>query len=273
MGGHSKIFEAIMAMASENFDWNKTKQLSIFQLILAFAIPGAVAYTGFRVVLPRLVESGTPTMIAWPVIASVMLLALVCVAIFFLHSEARQLNISLTSRMCLKPLALKQWVIYLSIIIVGLILTAAATKLVTPFMNLTGITIPGYMPFFLDPSINPAETDPAVLSPGLPLQGQFILLPLVAVTLLLNILAEELYFRAWLLPKMSTYGSMGWVINGTLFALYHIYQFWLFPLIIVMSLLMAFVIYQSKSIWPALAAHLIGNFLVTILGILMLILG
>lgn len=61
-------------MASENFDWNETKQLSILQLILAFAIPSAVAYTGFRVVLPMLVESGTPTMIAWPVIASIMLL-------------------------------------------------------------------------------------------------------------------------------------------------------------------------------------------------------
>lgn len=74
MGGPSKIFEEIMAMASENFDWNETKQLSILQLILAFAIPSAVAYTGFRVVLPMLVESGTPTMIAWPVIASIMLL-------------------------------------------------------------------------------------------------------------------------------------------------------------------------------------------------------
>lgn len=260
-------------MTSRNFDWTKTKQLSVIQLILAFAIPSAIAYVGFRVVLPMLVESGTPTMIAWPSIASAMLLALVIFSFIFLRTEAKQLNISLASRMCLKNLPAKQWIIYLIIIVVGLIIAIAATQLVVPFMNITGITIPDYMPFFLNPAINPAEVDPSVLSPGFPLKGQFILLPLIAITLLLNILAEELYFRAWLLPKMSKYGNISWVINGTLFALYHSYQFWLLPTILVASLLMAFVIYKSKSIWPALAAHLVGNFLFTILGILMLVMG
>jgi membrane protease YdiL (CAAX protease family) len=260
-------------MISRNFDWNKTKQLSAVQLILAFAIPSAIAYVGFRVVLPMLVENGTPAIIAWPSIASAMLLVLVIMAFVFLRSEARQLNISLASRMCLKRLSVKQWTTYLVIIAIGLIIAVAATQLVVPFMNVTGITIPSYMPFFLNPAINPAEVDPAVLSPGFPLKGQFILIPLMAITILLNILAEELYFRAWLLPKMSKYGKISWVINGTLFALYHSYQFWLLPTILVASLLMAFVIYKSKSIWPALVAHFVGNFLFTILGILMLVLG
>jgi len=42
-------------MTSSNFDWNKAKQLPAVQLILAFAIPSAIAYVGFRVVLPMLV--------------------------------------------------------------------------------------------------------------------------------------------------------------------------------------------------------------------------
>lgn len=95
----------------------------------------------------------------------------------------------------------------------------------------------------------------------------------MAITILLNILAEELYFRAWLLPKMSKYGNISWVINGTLFALYHSYQLWLLPTILVASLLMAFIIFKSKSIWLTLAAHFVGNFLFTILGILMLVMG
>ena len=148
-----------------------------------------------------------------------------------------------------------------------------AVQLVEPFMKATGLTIPDYMPFFLNPLINPAEADQSVLSPGLPLKGQFVLIPLMAITLLLNIMAEEFYFRAWILPKLSRYGSISWVITGVLFALYHSFQLWLLPTILVGSLIFAFVIYKSKSIWPALVGHLVGNFLFTILGVLILILG
>ena len=172
----------------------------------------------------------------------------------------------------LKKLSIKQWLGYIIILIIGFAFATIAIKLVEPFMKITGLTIPDYMPFFLNPTINPANADPSALSPGLPLKGQFILIPLLGITLLLNIMAEELYFRAWILPKLSQYGNIGWIINAVLFAFYHSFQLWLLPVILVGSLIWTFVIYKSKSIWPALAGHLVGNFLFTILGILMLIL-
>jgi len=260
-------------MTSNNFNWEKTKQLSVIQLLLAFALPSVFAFVGFRLVLPMLVKSGTPVLIAWPSVASVMLLVLVIVAFILLRSEAKQLNIPVTSRMCLKKLSIKQWLSYIAILIIGFVFAAISVQLVEPLMKVTGLTIPDYMPFFLNPTINPADVDPSVLSPGLPIKGQFVLIPLMTIALLLNIMAEELYFRAWILPKLSKYGRIGWVINAVLFAFYHSFQLWLFPTILVGSLIWAFVIYKSKSIWPALVGHLVGNFLLTILGILMLILG
>jgi membrane protease YdiL (CAAX protease family) len=59
---------------------------------------------------------------------------------------------------------------------------------------------------------------------------------------------------------MTVYGGKSWVINATLFAFYHSFQLWLLPTILVGSLVWAFVIYTSKSIWPALAGHFVGNF-------------
>jgi len=138
-------------------------------------------------------------------------------------------------------------------------------------MNAVRLSIPGYMPFFLNPAINPTAVDMSILSPGLPLHANYALLPLIGITLLLNILAEELYFRAWMLPKLSQFGVWGWVMNGIFFALYHTFQIWLLPILLVGSLFFAFVFYRSKSIWPSLVAHLIGNFLFSILAILMLI--
>jgi len=111
----------------------------------------------------------------------------------------------------------------------------------------------------------------SIISPGLPLHHSYGVLLLMGITLILNILTEEFYFRAWMLPKLSRYGSWGWIMNGILFALYHTFQIWLLPTLLVASLFFAFIFYKSKSIWPPFVAHLIGNFLLQILGILMLI--
>jgi len=249
-----------------SFNWNETKSFSTFQLIAVFAIPSLLGYLSFHIVLPLLVEHDLPILIAWSCIASVMLLFLVIIALIFLKREAKQLNISLASRMCLKRLSFKEWAASLAIIMFGLFIAAMATNLIVPFMHITGLEVPKYMPFFLDPS----QENP---SSNFPHKGQYIVLVLMGTTLILNILAEELYFRAWILPKLSKYGKMSWVINGTMFALYHIFQFWLFPTLLVGSLLWAFILFHTKSILPALVGHFVGNFLFSILMLSMLVFG
>jgi membrane protease YdiL (CAAX protease family) len=258
-------------MNTNTFDWGKTHQLSVIQLLLAVFIPSGVAFMGFHIVLPALVNNGIPILIAWPSIASVMLFGFVIVAFFLLRNEAKAMGISLGARMCLKKLSPKEWGIYLGIAVIGLIIISGIQGIIPFILKAVGFTIPNYMPFFLNPGINAANTEMTVLSPGLPLQGQYGLLPLLGIALLLNILTEELYFRAWILPKLSRYGAWSWVLNGTLFALYHTFQIWLLPILLVASLLFAFICYRSKSILPPLVAHLIGNFLLSIIGILMLI--
>ena len=260
-------------MKTNTFDWDKTSQMSVVQFMLAIFIPSGVAFIGFRIILPALVANGTPILIAWPSVASLMLLGLVVAAILLLNKEAKTMGISLWTRMCMKKLSCKEWGLYIAIVIVGLVATFAAQGMVIPFMNAFKLSVPDYMPFFLDPAIEPTATDESILSPGFPLQGSYGLLPLIGITLLLNILTEELYFRAWMLPKLSRYGAWGWVMNGIFFALYHAFQIWLLPTLLVGSLFFAFIFYRSKSIWPPFAAHLIGNFLLTILGLLMLIAG
>ncbi|MBI9050890.1 MAG: CPBP family intramembrane metalloprotease [Anaerolineaceae bacterium] len=258
-------------MQTNTFEWQKTPQLSIFQFLLATFIPSGIGLIGFHFVLPAMVKNGTPVLIAWPAIASVMLFGFVVVAIYMLRREAKTMGISLWTRMCLKPLSLKEWGIYLGIAVVGLAAISGIQTLIPGMLKAIGYTIPAYMPFFLNPAIDATTASMDVVSPGLPLQGAYPVLLLFVVALLLNILTEELYFRAWMLPKLSHYGNRSWVINGLLFALYHVFQLWLFPVLLVSSLLFAFIFYRTKSIWLPMTAHLIGNFLLSILGILFLI--
>jgi len=79
------------------------------QIILAFLIPSSIAFTGFRVIFPVLVEGGIPPMIAWPAIAEIMLFGFVILAIILLNKEAKALNISFKARSCVQLVCLKQW--------------------------------------------------------------------------------------------------------------------------------------------------------------------
>ncbi len=259
-------------MSASTFEWKKAPQLSAVQFLLATFVPSGVAFIGFHVVVPTLARNGLPVLVAWSAVACVMLMAFSVVAIVLLRREAKQLGISLWSRMCLTNPRWRLWLIAGGIAVGSIVLSMIAGLLVGPMTRAVGFEIPDYMPFFLNPEIDPMKTDMAALSPGFPLQGRFILLLLVGVTLFFNILTEELYFRAWMLPKLSRYGSWAWVINGVLFALYHTFQLWLLPLLLVGSLGFALVCHISRSIWPAAAAHLIFNIL-TLALMLMLILG
>ena len=187
--------------------------------------------------------------------------------------EAKAVNITIKKRLLIKKIGIKQWIICLGIMIVGLVLSVMVSPIVDFFKALPGLSIPDYMPFWLNPSIDPMNTDMDILSPDYPLKGNYVVLVIMSIALLLNILAEEIYFRGWLLPKMQILGKWSWVVNGSLFALYHTFQFWLFPMIIVVSLATTFTVYLSKSILPAFVTHFVANFLLGILGILFLVIG
>ena len=254
-------------MLNSSFEWAKTKQFSFSQILLAFAIPSAIAFIGFRSVLPMIHAKGIPAILAWPAVASTMLFLFVIAAVILLKKDAAVLQISLKERMCLKPLSLKQWGAYLGILILGFIVTLLFSKLSIYMTEIPFLSVPDYFPFFLNPGIDPMTANPAILAPGVTLKGAYWLLPLIGLTLTLNILTEELYFRAWLQPKMNNYGAWSWVLNGFMFACYHTYQIWLFPQILPISLVMAFVVYKSKSIWPAIAIHMVVNTM-TVVGLM-----
>lgn len=258
-------------MTTRTFEWESSRQLSIVGLLLAFILPSAFAFFAFRVVLRLWVENDGAPIIAYLVVAAVALLVLTVLGVVLLRSEARQLGISFWARACFKKLSRREWLLYLGILLVGGLATVSLSGVLPAFMDALGLSVPDYYPFFLDPTIDAANTDMAVLSPGFDLRGAWGVLPLMAVVLTFNILAEELYFRAWVLPKLSKYGNWGWIANGTLFALYHTFQLWFLPILLPASLLIAFVVYRSKSVLPAFAFHFVGNFLLTMAGVVVLV--
>jgi membrane protease YdiL (CAAX protease family) len=258
---------------NSTFNWKRLKQLNFLETILAFLLPSGFAFFGFRVILPWSVNNGYPKILMWGIIASIMLSIFVVVGMILIKHEATKNNISFLERLLVKKLSFKQWLICLGIMVVGIILSLAISPFVEFFSKFPGLSIPDYMPFWLNPTIDPTETDIEILSPNYPLKGNILVVIVMTICLLLNILAEEIYFRAWLLPKMQSFGKWSWILNGLFFALYHAFQLWLFPMLLMVSLATALTVYLSKSILPAFVTHIVANFLLSILGILAIVFG
>ncbi len=260
-------------MEQKVFRWEGAKQLSVPGMILATLIPSGIAFAGFHGAAPALVAAGMPSLYAWYLVAMVGLAGLVITAAVLLTVEARTLGVPLRQRFCLAPVSGRGWLAAVAVIAAATALGFAARPTLVPFMKLVGLHVPSYTPYFLNPLVSLSSATADTIAPGVLMRGNYWLLVLNAGMLVLNIGAEELYFRAWMLPKLSRLRGASWIVNGVLFALYHSFQIWLFPQILVSSLGIALVVRLTRSIWPAVAGHMIVNVLLGMAGMVCLVLG
>ncbi|WP_405068975.1 CPBP family intramembrane metalloprotease [Kribbella sp. NBC_01510] len=62
------------------------------------------------------------------------------------------------------------------------------------------------------------------------MSGNWIWFALLVIVFIFNTaLGEELLFRGLLLPRMGTFGRADWLVNGVLFACYHLHEPWVIP--------------------------------------------
>jgi membrane protease YdiL (CAAX protease family) len=97
-----------------------------------------------------------------------------------------------------------------------------------------------------------------------------------AFGLLVNAIAgpvvEELYFRGYLLPRISRLGAWAPLVNTVLFSLYHFFTPWQNVGRIVGLLPMVYAAWWKKSIYVSIVVHVLGN-VSTMLILLPVLLG
>ena len=70
---------------------------------------------------------------------------------------------------------------------------------------------------------------------------------------------EEMYFRGYLLPRISRLGAWAPLVNTVLFSLYHFFTPWLNVGRIVGLLPMVWAAWWKRSIYVSMAVHVLGN--------------
>jgi uncharacterized protein len=100
-----------------------------------------------------------------------------------------------------------------------------------------------------------------------------ILLITWAVGLILNGIAgpviEEVYFRGYLLPRISRYGAWSPVLSTVLFSLYHFFTPWQNVARIIWALPMIYATWRKRSIYISMTVHVLSN----IAGMMLLLLA
>ena len=87
---------------------------------------------------------------------------------------------------------------------------------------------------------------------------QAILLTLIFNLLLNGIiapLAEEYYFRGYLLPRMQTWGKWAFILHTVLFSLYHFWQPYIYLTLIVAMMPMVWLIWKTKDLRIGVYTH------------------
>jgi uncharacterized protein len=96
---------------------------------------------------------------------------------------------------------------------------------------------------------------------------------IVALAVFNTVLGEELLFRGLLLPRMqAVFGRGDFVVNGALFAVYHLHQPWVIPTVLVDIIALAYPSRRFQSAWMGIIVHSVQS-VVVIVVVLTLVLA
>ncbi len=229
-----------------------TEQHSIGKSIMLHLIPGAAATLFFIITAPILKNDGLPSVLAF-LLAAVLVVIPFELGYLFFQAKKRNGCYSLKGivRYCEKiPVwqyfvfvpALLLWAIIGGIIIAG------------PIDNYLLKTFFSWLPdwFFLENFINNiSQYSRSVLLT--------ILFSGVVLNCIIGPIIEELYFRGYLLPRISRLKGWAPLVNISLFSLYHFFTPWLNPGRIIGLSPMAYAVWWKKNIYLSIWVHCLVN--------------
>jgi membrane protease YdiL (CAAX protease family) len=76
---------------------------------------------------------------------------------------------------------------------------------------------------------------------------------------------EELYFRGYLLPRLSRYGRWAPFLGGLFFGLYHVWQLFSFPTVFLLGVALGAVVWWKRDIRISIGLHVFANALVRLM--------
>jgi membrane protease YdiL (CAAX protease family) len=80
--------------------------------------------------------------------------------------------------------------------------------------------------------------------------------------------AEELFFRGYLLPRMADLKQWAWILNGLFFGLYHFWQPHNYLAVVGVGMVISYVVWKKRNVYLGIVIHCTLNILGAIGGYL-----
>lgn len=95
---------------------------------------------------------------------------------------------------------------------------------------------------------------------------------MVALWIFNTVLGEELLFRGLLLPRMAgAFGRADWLVNGVLFAAYHVHVPWAMPAALADTLVLAYPAKRYRSAWIGIVVHSTQSIFLAVIVLLLVV--
>lgn len=224
-------------------EWQNPDRHSLRKTVFLHLLPGIVFTLGFIPAAWFANQAGAPIYLA--LLVSIPLLLICEVGVLIV--EGKRLNWSWKSIIVPRG---SRGILILDVLFTVVVLYAIAQLLNgigLPFRTITQNAITQWLPPWLVFNGLPVGLSPGVLFLGLFLSG------LVAST------TEELYYRAFLLPRMPVSGRWAPALNAALHSVSHFYSPWNYLGFFLAFLPLAYYIRQRGNVFPTILTHILFN--------------
>lgn len=227
-----------------------TPQHSLLKSLFLHLIPGALVTLVFVLLKPVLDSTGFPPLLAF-------LLAVVLVDVPFMLGvmliEGKKLNEHYSLKGIVgfrEKVAPKTFIlVFVVAFVVVYLLVMLATPISTFLSKNLFSWLPGWFQLQEQAQYEAYAKNILVIVFTLQLVVTGIVLPWI----------EELYFRGFLLPRISRFNNLAPLISGLFFGLYHIWQLFDFPTVFLLGAALSYIVWWQKDLRLSVGLHILAN--------------
>ena len=235
-------------MVSSRTDLDITgEQHTVLRTVVLHLLPGALVAALYAVLAPAMRDLGFPSLMA---IFLAIVLVLIPFELGYLLYRAREAGASLGSLVLYRePVPRVQ---FAALVIALFAWSGICFALLYPPLDALFL---GNVFFWLPDSFLLVEDFSKYSTAALTATWLFGLI----VNGIAGPVVEELYFRGYLLPRISRFGAWAPLVNTVLFSVYHFFTPWQIVGRVLALLPMVYAAWWKKSIYVSIAVHCLGN--------------
>lgn len=235
------------------------EQYSVPRSIALHLLPGIMTGAAFFLIAPITQRNGLPSLWAHG-IADLLVILPFIYGVLFYQGYQRNGRLSLDGVVLYRERIPRwQYLVYVPVVVVS----AAIFPLLAPVTHFISDYLFSWWPAMYE----------------LPLDFSGYSSSIIAATLFFNFLvvallapiAEELYFRGYLLPRLSRFGFWAVPIHTTLFGLFHVWTPWIVVARAIGIIPFAYIVQRKQNIYIGMIAHCFFNILDVLTAIMVVI--